>query len=89
MGILVILFLLIPTLATADGMAFSYRDGGASSLEPMAVDEQRAVIAHKDGVQRMFIARSISRTSHLLMIPHARVYGSSRFPVLRIVWMWR
>lgn len=59
-GILIILFLLIPSLVAADGMGFMYRYASphrkASSLEPMAVDEQRAVIAHKNGVQRMFIA---------------------------------
>ncbi|WP_157212062.1 hypothetical protein [Desulfomonile tiedjei] len=53
-AIAVILVFLCPALAAADGMAFRY--GPASSLEPLRVDEQRAVIAHKDGVQRMFIA---------------------------------
>lgn len=53
-SILTFLLLLIPAIAIADGMAFRYRP--ASSLEPLTVDEQRAVIAHKDGVQRMFIA---------------------------------
>jgi len=52
--ILITLSLLVPALAAADGMAFVYRP--TSSLEPLAVNEQRAVIAHKDGMQRMFIA---------------------------------
>lgn len=55
-GILCILWLVIPALAMADGMAFTFRHGPASSLEPLGVDEQRAIIAHKDGMQRMFIA---------------------------------
>jgi len=53
-GILLALLLLAPALVAADGMAFRYDHG--SSLEPLHVDEQRAFIAHKDGIQRMFIA---------------------------------
>ncbi len=52
-GLFVILLLLVPTLVIADGMAFVYTP--TSSLEPLAVNEQRAIIAHKDGIQRMFI----------------------------------
>lgn len=56
-GIVVFLLLVCPTFVAADGMAFFYRP--ASSLEPLEVGEQRAIIGHKDGIQRMFIAINV------------------------------
>jgi hypothetical protein len=56
--VLVILLFLAPTLAAADGMAFYHRP---TSLDPLEVDEQRAIIAHKDGIQRMFIAITLGK----------------------------
>ncbi|MFC1836028.1 hypothetical protein ACFL2Q_15130 [Thermodesulfobacteriota bacterium] len=53
-GSVLSLLLMIPALAAADGMALTY--GDTSSAELLRVSEQRAVIAHKDGIQRMFIA---------------------------------
>lgn len=65
-SILVVLVLLVPALAAADGMAFTYgpsRLGPASSLKPLEVNEQRATIAHKDGIQRTFIAINLGDPS--------------------------
>ena len=56
-GVLIALLLLIPAFASADGMAFHYDTG--SSMQPLEVNEQKAFIAHKDGIQRMFIAVNI------------------------------
>ena len=57
--ILLIVCYLVPIPVFADGIGF-WTDP-LSSLKPMQVNEQRAVIAYKDGVQRMFIAINIQK----------------------------
>ena len=48
---LVLLLLLVPSLARADGIAFDL-----SSKRPLAEREQRAAISYHDGIERMIIA---------------------------------
>jgi hypothetical protein len=72
-----------PGQVFADGMAWD-----STSFRPLSVEEQRALIRHNDGVQRMLIALDLERKNAVWMFPvpggpdQVKVDVSDSFPIL-------